>query len=84
MRHFGFCMLVSFAVGCSGAASGELVPLDTVPEGMLQTAKEKLPEVQFESALKRADGSYEIRGKDKQGKVRDAEFSGTGELVEIE
>jgi hypothetical protein len=84
MRHLCFCVAVCFVVGCGGSTSGELVPLDKVPEGMLQTAKEKLPEVQFESALKRSDGSYEVRGKDKQGKVRDVEFSATGEVVEIE
>jgi hypothetical protein len=76
--------MVCFVAGCGGSSSGELVPLDKVPESMLQTAKEKLPEVQFESALKRSDGSYEVRGKDKQGKVRDVEFSATGEVVEIE
>jgi hypothetical protein len=84
MRQFCLCVVVCFVVGCGGSSSGELVPLDKVPDGMMQTAKEKLPDVQFESALKRNDGSYEVRGKDKQGKVRDVEFSATGEVVEIE
>jgi uncharacterized membrane protein YkoI len=84
MRHFSFCALVCLVVGCGSTSSGELIPLDKVPESMLTTAKEKLPEVQFESALKRSDGTYEVRGKDKQGKVRDVEFSATGEVLEIE
>lgn len=84
MRHFCFCVLACVVVGCGGTSSGELIPLDKVPESMLQTAKEKLPDVQFDSALKRSDGSYEVRGKDKQGKVRDVEFSPTGEVTEIE
>lgn len=84
MRRFFFGLLASFAVGCGGTSSGELVPLDKLPEGFLQTAKEKLPDVQFEAALKRSDGGYEVRGKDKQGKVRDVEFSATGEFLEIE
>ena len=84
MRHIGLCVLASFLIGCSGESSGELVPLEKVPEGMVQTAKEKLPDVQFENAVKRKDGSYEVRGKDKQGKVRDVEFSPTGEVTEVE
>jgi hypothetical protein len=84
MRHFGLLMLALTIVGCSGESSGELVPLDTVPPPIMQTAKEKLPDVQFENALKRSDGSYEVRGKDKQGRVRDVEFSPTGEFLEVE
>jgi len=84
MRRFCFCALVWFAVGCGGTNTGELVPLDKLPDGVLQTAKEKLPDVHFETALKRSDGGYEVRGKDKQGKVRDVEFSATGEFLEIE
>ena len=51
---------------------------------MLQTAKEKLPDVKFENALKRSDGTFEVRGRDQKGKVRDVEFSATGEVLEIE
>jgi hypothetical protein len=78
------CVLVSMAIGCGSESGGELVPLEKVPEAMVKTAKEKLPEVQFENAVKHKDGSYEVRGKDKQGKVRDVEFSATGEVTEIE
>ena len=84
MHRFCLCVLASILMGCGGESSGELVPLDKLPQGMVQTAKEKLPDVQFESALKRNDGSYEVRGKDKQGKVRDVEFSSTGEVTEVE
>ena len=84
MRRFYFCMLACFAIGCGGTSAGELVPLDKLPEGVLQTAKEKLPDVEFEAALKRSDGGFEVRGKDKQGKVRDVEFSASGEVLEVE
>jgi hypothetical protein len=33
---------------------------------------------------KRADGRYEVRGRDKKGKVRDVEFSADGKLLEVE
>ena len=84
MRHFWWCALLAFITGCGGESGGEMVPLDKLPEGMVQTAKEKLPDVQFESTLKRRDGTFEVRGKDKQGKVRDVEFSATGEVTEVE
>ncbi len=84
MRHFCWCVFVGFAAGCGAAAPGELVPLEKLPENMLQTAQEQLPDVKFESALKRSDGSFEVRGKDRQGKVRDVEFSAAGEVLEIE
>jgi len=84
MRHLCLCVLASILMGCGGESSGELVTLDKLPQGMLQTAKEKLPDVEFESALKRSDGSYEVRGKDKKGKVRDVEFSAAGEVTEVE
>jgi hypothetical protein len=84
MRHFCFYVVVCFVVGCSGSSSGELVPLDKLPENMLETAKEKLPDVKFENALKRSDGTFEVRGRDNKGKVRDVEFSATGEVIEVE
>lgn len=71
-------------LGCGRAEQGSLIPLEEVPEAMMRTAKEKLPEVEFEQAIKRADGSMEVRGKDKRGKVRDVEFGANGEFLEIE
>ena len=77
--------IVFFCVaGCESGAKDELIPLEKLPDGLLKTAQEKLPEVQFENALKRGDGSYEVRGKDPKGKVRDVEMSATGEVLEIE
>lgn len=84
MRRSGLCLFLCIAFGCGGTSTGELLPLEKVPEKMLQVAKEKLPDVKFESALKRSDGSIEVRGKDPKGKVRDVEFSATGEFLEVE
>jgi len=50
----------------------------------LKTSQEKHPEVKFEQAVKRGDGSYEVRGRDKQGKVRDVEFGPNGEFLDVE
>ncbi len=84
MRQLSLILCVCLAAGCSSAAKDELIPLEKVPENFLTTAKQTLPEVTFDQALKRSDGSYEVRGKDKNGKVRDVEFSATGEIIEVE
>ena len=82
-RHF-LSIVLCFIVGCAGGTKDELISLDKLPEGHLNTAQEKLPEVKFDTALKRGDGTYEVRGKDPKGKVRDVEMSATGEVLEIE
>jgi hypothetical protein len=51
--------------------------------GGVKVAKAKLPEVRCEQAVMRGDGSFEIRGRDKQGKLRDVELSATGEVLEV-
>jgi hypothetical protein len=43
-----------------------------------------LPEVKFDHARKLSNGNYEIRGKAKNGKVREVEVNSIGEVVEIE
>lgn len=84
MRGFFLGIILCLSVGCGQGAKDQLVALDEVPESMMTVAKQKLPEVKFDQALKRADGTYEVRGKDKQGKVRDIDFSADGDILEIE
>jgi len=84
MRHFWAFLLLAFVIGCGSGSQGELVPLDQVPEPFLKTAKEKLPDVTFDHARKLPNGNYEIRGKAKNGKVREVEVNPAGEVVEIE
>ena len=77
----GVCLLLA---GCGQEAKNELIPLEKVPENIRTTAKETLPQVEFEQAIRRPDGGYEVRGKEKSGKVRDVEFSADGKVIEIE
>jgi hypothetical protein len=84
MRRLALIVLACVLTGCGSGAKDELITLDKLPEGLLATAQEKLPDVKFENALKRADGTFEVRGKDKKGKVRDVEMSATGEVLEVE
>jgi hypothetical protein len=84
MRRFAPACTAVLLLGCGGGSSSQAIPLDQVPPAILKTSQEKLPEVKFEQAVKRSDGSYEVRGRDKNGKVRDVEFCPNGEFVEVE
>lgn len=76
------------AAGCGEAMeSNEPVPLDKLPAGALDLAKNKLPDVKFDSARKasyKGQAAIEIRGKDKQGKIREVEVDLAGKLLEVE
>jgi hypothetical protein len=85
MRHFLIPpLLLALAVGCGGDPKAVAVPLEQVPAPFLKTAKEKLPDVKFDHARKLSNGNYEIRGKAKNGKVREVEVNPAGEVVEVE
>lgn len=76
--------LLLTAAGCADTAPAVPIKVDDVPAAWMQIAREKLPGVTFDQAIKRGDGSVEVRGKDTKGKVRDIDFSATGEVLEIE
>lgn len=84
MRRWCLGLVLCLAGGCGNEPASQLIPLEQVPEKMLKAAQEKLPEVKFEQAVKRKDGTMEVRGKNPRGKWRDIEFSATGEILEIE
>jgi hypothetical protein len=71
-------------IGCRDNGKAVVVSLDEVPEPLVKKAKETLPEVKFDHARKLPNGNYEIRGKAKNGKVREVEMKPSGEVVEIE
>lgn len=73
-----------FVVGCESKPKGENVDLDKVPEPVMKVAKEKLPDVKFEQAWKTPNGNYEVRGKGKNGKVRDIQVQPDGIVVEVD
>jgi hypothetical protein len=77
-------IVLLLAAGCSAASSGSAVPLDQLPPGMLDTARQKLPNVKFDAAYRLANGNVEIRGKDPKGKIREVEFGPDGGFIGIE
>jgi hypothetical protein len=76
-------LLLLLAVACSGKKA-ENVPLNQVPDKVMKSAKEKLPDVKFDQAWKTANGNYEVRGKEKSGKVRDVQVTPEGKVVEVD
>ena len=76
--------VTALALVWGGGDKGAVVPLEQVPEPFVKKAKETLPEVKFGHARKLPNGNYEIRGKARNGKVREVELAPSGEVVEIE
>ena len=80
--------LLAFASGCgSGPTADPIVPMEQVPPKVMEAARKELPGYTFDTAYKmKIDGkdAYEVRGKDKRGKVREVEVSATGEVLGVE
>jgi hypothetical protein len=82
-------IIVAFAFlafcGCGGGEGAKTpVKLEDVPAPAMKVAQEKLPGINFQEAYRKKDGTYEIRGKDKTGKVREVEVKADGTFVALE
>jgi hypothetical protein len=86
MHNYVFAALLFLALaGCGGGEVGKTrVKLEDVPPPAMQTAKEKFPGINFHEAYRKRDGTYEIRGKESTGKVREVEVKADGTFVAIE
>jgi hypothetical protein len=77
------------AVGCSkaGGPKDQVVPIEQVPKVAVEAAQKQLPDIKFQTAWKKKVGDedvYELRGKNAQGRVREAEVYADGRIYEIE
>ncbi|HVA48640.1 MAG TPA: hypothetical protein VNH11_19900 [Pirellulales bacterium] len=82
-------LLLFLAVGCSEAPGpkDQVVPIDQVPKAAVEAAQKQLPDIKFQTAYKKKVGEeevYELRGKNAQGRVREAEVYADGRIYEIE
>ncbi len=85
MRSVLIVLALIVVTGCGEKTpKGENVALEQVPELVMKAAKEKLPDVRFEQAWKTPNGNYEVRGKAKNGKVRDIQTKPDGTVVEVD
>lgn len=79
------CVLSVVLIGCgSKTPQKTTIDLNDVPPSILKIAKEKLPGVTFTSAYKEPNGSYELRGKEKSGKVREIDIRPDGVVEELD
>lgn len=65
----------------------EMVPLDSVPNVVMEAARKQLPNVKFETAWKEKEAGrevYEIRGRTPSGKTEEVEITPAGEVLEAE
>ncbi|MGP0062201.1 MAG: hypothetical protein ACLQGP_01195 [Isosphaeraceae bacterium] len=81
--------ILAFALGCQSSPpeSDPLVPIDQVPPKVLETARKQLPEINFDTVYKmtfEGKEAYEVRGKDKRGKMREVEVAADGTLIAVE
>jgi uncharacterized membrane protein YkoI len=79
---------LALACGCEHEPTAdEIIPLEQVPPAVMEVARKELPGYTFDTAYRmKIDGkdAYEVRGKDKRGKVREVEVSASGELIAVE
>lgn len=89
MRATLFTMLLGVSAialtGCGEQTEQKTtMEIRDVPPDIMKVAKEKLPDVAFDTAWKKANGNYEVRGKAKNGKVREIDIRPDGTVEEIE
>lgn len=80
--------LLFLPCGCAGKPeSDRIVPIDQVPKPVMEAARKELPGYTFDTVYSmKVDGkdAYEVRGKNKQGKVREVEVTAAGDVLGIE
>jgi hypothetical protein len=89
MKWAVFALLLTIgAAGCEKEpTSDEMIPIESVPPNVMEAARTHLPGLTFDTAYKikvQGKDAYEVRGKDKRGKIREVEVSATGEFIAIE
>ena len=75
--------------GVTSTTVRRAIPVGELPEPILKAAKKAVPGVDFQEAWKNLDRgktlqSYEVRGRNARGKIREVRVSITGEILEME
>src|SRR5262249_56726577 len=84
-RLFLAAALSLATLACNGSVEEKSpIKLEDVPAAAMKTAKQKLPDATFFEAYLKKDGTYEVRGKLKSGKVREVEVKADGTFVDLE
>lgn len=79
------CLVLGVAGGCGGPQQEiSALRLEEVPPELMKIAAEKLPGVKFDTAFKKSSGTIEIRGRAKNGKIREVDIRPDGTVEEVE
>jgi hypothetical protein len=84
MRKLLLIALIVIA-GCQKAEDPNarlVLPIEKVPAKLLKSAQKRFPDVKFDTAWLLSNGTTEVRGKNKIGKIHEVELAATGEIVE--
>lgn len=78
-------VLAACCIGC-GKDAREITTLrlEDVPPDVMRVAKEQLPGVEFDMAWRKSTGTFEIRGRLKNGKIREVDIRPDGTVEEVE
>lgn len=82
-----FAVPMAGGVGCSrrqAAAPDASMRIEDVPPELMKIAQKELPGVTFDAVWRKPSGTLEIRGKAKNGKVREVEVRPDGSIEEVE
>jgi len=86
LRATLFLLLLTLSLtGCGEKKASKVhMELKDIPENIMKIAREKLPGVTFDVAYREPNGSFELRGKDNRGKVREIDIRPDGTVEELQ
>jgi hypothetical protein len=86
MRPLALLLVVSASCAGCGESKQEITTLrlEDVPPELMKIAKEQLPGIEFDTVWKKPSGTFEIRGKAKNGKIREVDIRPDGTIEEVE
>lgn len=71
--------------GCgSKPAAAPPVAIEDLPPAVVQTAKKRFPSATFTEVFRKPDGTLEIRGRERAGKIRELLIRPDGTIIELE
>src|SRR5262245_17984863 len=62
----------------------QIIPFNDAPPIVIKAAQDRWPDFNFDEVLKSNNGLYEVRGKNKTGKIYKARVSASGAILALE
>lgn len=94
LRRHVLAVALALVSGCGEREEGEkfsrrTITVKEVPAAVMEASTKELPGINFTEAWKNVDAdgslhSYEIRGRNAKGKVREVRVAADGKILEIE